>query len=337
MKKLCFLATAVVLTLGSVPPAASDGRAETAVRAPATPGVANTSGTLPNAARPLGWTGTVGTAQGPIGEVPECAPGCDRFDLTIALPADVWNESGGVQVAIRWTGQPFDNLRLYVYRDGALVAKSDGIISISQGVLLPEAANGLHHVYLAHDSDSPSSQINYEGLAEVEFDPKPFPVRRLIPELEVQPQANLSFVAGGFPFDEVSPDFPSCYKTEVEEDGAQLCLRFDRVFANTAEGALELRFKIPDGPGPPPATADVFQRLYWSDDPASFDDRPAGTVEYHSSHGHYHFVALGLSNLWSIDSEGHQIGTQPIRQRLLRKKFELVRAGDKVSFCLADT
>src|SRR5262245_59230996 len=96
------------------------------------------SGTLKNTVQTVQWSGAVARSAGHIGEVPECTPGCDRFDLTIDLPAGVWNlRPGGVQVAIRWNGSIFgDNLRLYVYRGSTLIAKSDGIIAISQGVLI---------------------------------------------------------------------------------------------------------------------------------------------------------------------------------------------------------
>lgn len=78
-------------------------------------------GVLKNTGQPLLWTGTVAAGGGPTGEVPECGPGCQRFDLTVDLPE-------GVQIAIRWTGVLFDNLRLYVYQGGVLQAKSERTI-----------------------------------------------------------------------------------------------------------------------------------------------------------------------------------------------------------------
>jgi hypothetical protein len=286
-------------------------------------------GVLKNAGQPLLWTGMVTAGSGPTGEVPECAPGCQRFDLTVDLP-------GGVQVAIRWTGVLYDNLRLYIYQGGVLKAKSDGIISIAQGVLIREPSNGLFQVYVAHDPDSPTATIPYEGLAEVEYDPLPNPPRRLLPDLEVRRQNNISFEASGFPFDETSPDYPSCYKTEVEEDGARLCLRFDQIFANTGEGAMDLRFRVPTGTTP--STVDVSQRIYSSSPSGLFEDRLAGQVEYHPAHLHYHFLSLGLSNLWAVDSNGNKSGTQPLRRYNLKRavQVDLARAGSKMGFCLAD-
>jgi hypothetical protein len=271
--------------------------------------------------------------------VPECAPGCDRFDLTVSLPGGVWNNKpGGVQIAIRWTGLVFgDNLRLYVYRNNSLIAKSDGIIAIAQGVLIPNAADGPLRIYVAYDPDSTTSPLKYDGLAEVEYDPSDKPVRRLLPDLEARAQRNLGFDPVGIFFDEVSTTFPSCYKSEVDEEGARLCLRFDQIFANTGEGPMELRFAVPKGTSPP--LASVYQRIYWSDSPTHFEDALAGEVEFHPTHGHYHFTSFGLSRLWAVNQSGAKVGASPLRQRAMKRTLpvQLVRSGKKVSFCLADT
>ena len=295
--------------------------------------------TLKTIARPVLWSGGVTRGAGHVGEVPECASGCDRFDLRLSLPNGVWNHKpGGVQVAIRWQGGIFgDNLRLFVYRGSSLVAKSDGIIAISQGVLIPQPDDGLLTVYVAYDPDSTSNPLAYEGLAEVEYDVRPHPTRQLLPDLEARPQRNLGFDPVGIFFDAVSPLFPTCYQSEVDEEGARLCLRFDQIFANTGEGAMELRFSVPTGTTPP--LTDVFQRLYWSDDPARFDERRAGQVEFHETHGHYHFTSFGVSRLFAATASGARTSAAPIRQRRTGRTvpLTLVRTARKVSFCLADT
>ncbi len=293
-------------------------------------------GVLRNAARPVTWTDMVRAGVNTAGP-PECAPGCDRFTVNVDLPPSVWaNRQGGLQVQIRWAAAaPFDNLRLYVYRRGALVARSDGIIAIAQGVLIPSAANGLYSIYVAHDPDSASESIAYDGLVEVEYEPRPFPARRLMPDLEARPQRNLSFDPVGIFFDEVSATNPTCYRSEVEEEGARTCLRFDQIFANVGEGAMELRFSVPRAA--PDGDHDVAQRLHWSD--GRFEDRLAGQVEFHPAHGHYHFASFGLSRLWRVDTSGRKIGAGPLREKSWRRRFDttLERVGRKVSFCLADT
>lgn len=299
--------------------------------------VTSAGGTLNNV-RPVLWSGAVSAGGGPTTDVPECAAGCERFDLLVDLPPGVWQQrAGGVQVAIRWAGRTLaDNLKLYVYRDGALVAKSDGIISTAQAVLIPSPENGLFQIYAAFDPDGAlSDTIAYDGLAEVEYAPNANPVRQLLPDLTVRPQRNLGFDPGGIFFDVVSAAHPSCYQSEVDEEGARLCLRFDQIFANIGEGTLQLRFAVPAGTTPPATTAT--QRLFWSDDPSRYDDRAAGTMEFHDVHGHYHFESFGVSSLWRVDEAGRPQGAQPLRARRHHPRHgEQVQGGRKVSFCLAD-
>ena len=297
------------------------------------------SGELKTVSIPVVWSGDVTRGVGHLGEVPECVNGCDRFDLQISLPNGAWNQkSGGVEVAIRWQGAFFgDNLKLFVYRGSSLIAKSDGIIAISQGVLIPQPEDGLLQVYVAYDPDSTSSPLAYEGLAEVEYDVNEHPTRALLPDLEARPQRNLGFDPVGIFFDAISTDFPTCYQSEVDEEDARLCLRFDQIFANTGQGAMELRFAVPTGTTPP--FADVLQRVYWSDDPAHVEDRVAGQVELHETHGHYHFTSFGVSRLFTATPAGTVASATPIRQRRTARTvpLELVRSARKVSFCLADT
>jgi hypothetical protein len=277
--------------------------------------------TLKNSGRPVLWSGSVTAGAGPTTEVPECEAGCQRFDLDVDLPDGVWNEkTGGVQIAIQWAGRTLaDNLKLYVYRDGSLVAKSDGIIATAQSVLVPAPANGPFRIYVAFDPDGAlSDTIAYEGLAEVEYVPNVTPVRQLLPDLTVRPQRNLSFDPGGIFFDEISSEHPSCYQSEVAEEGASLCLRFDQIFANSGAGPMELRFAVPTGTTPPTVMAS--QRIFWSD--GVTEDRVAGPVEFHDAHGHYHYESFGISSLWTVDANGRATG--------------LVRSGRKVSFCMAD-
>ena len=316
MKTRCMAFLFVVLTVG-LAPALARGSA------------------LNNVAQPVLWSGTVTAGAGPVAEVPECATGCARFDVNVNLPADTWHKPGGVQFAIRWPSRTLgDNLRMFVYRGGALIAKSDGIISTAQSVLVREPANGVFNVYVAHDPDSPNSSIDYEGLAEVEYDPKASPSRLLAPDLEVRPHRNLGFDPGGIFFDAISEAYPTCYQSEVDEEGAKTCLRFDQIFANVGDGPLELRFSVPTGTFPGAVTA--VQRRYFSDPNAAPLDDAVGAVEFHEVHGHYHFASFGISRLWSVDASKNKV--KVLREHKQTRMFEnaVVRNGRKVSFCLAD-
>src|SRR5947209_2104938 len=128
MKSLTSNAAADITARGQLQTKATRGFTRLAIAAsfglalsmPAYSGIAG-AGTLKNTAHAVSWTGSVGPEDAGVSEIPECAnTRCERFDLTVDLPGGVWdNKPGGVQVAVRWGGQAFDNLRLYVYRDGA--------------------------------------------------------------------------------------------------------------------------------------------------------------------------------------------------------------------------
>ncbi|MGH2658619.1 MAG: lysyl oxidase family protein [Actinomycetota bacterium] len=292
----------------------------------------NKGGTLKKRSHPVLWSGAVDGQAPPSGEVPECqAVSCDRFDLTLDLPNGVWDHKpGGLQVAIRWTAAVdpndaalTDNLLLYVYRDGTLVAASAGIISTAQSMLIPSASDGLYSIYVAFDPTSPSPVVEYEGLAEVEHGPKAKPLRRLLPDLASRPQRNVTFDTPPPIFFEQNPiPGESCHPSEKEEEEAQTCLRFDQVLANVGEGPLQLRFVLPHDPSS--TERDVLQRVFWSDDPAHFDQLQAGEWEFHPTHDHVHFTSFAVSNLWSSNELGEQLGPEP------------VTSGRKVSFCVVD-
>lgn len=295
---------------------------------------------LKNPIHAVKWSGTLSASGTPSGEVPECVTTpCDRFDLNVELPGGVWtNKPGGLQVALRWPIVSFgDNLKLYVYKGGALVAKSDGIISSAQSVLIPQAANGLYNVYVAFDTDSSAASIPFEALAEVEYAPKPQPARQLLPDLVARPQRNITFQTPEFDFFEPPPaPGDTCYDSEKDE-GAQTCLRFDQVFANEGEGPLELRFTVPQSA--PESARDIFQRIYRST--GGFDERVGGELEFHPVHQHYHYTGFGLSRLWASNAAGERVGASPVRARKLKAgsapEPQPAATGRKVSFCLADT
>ena len=119
------------------------------------------------------WSGTA-TTELPNGQQPTACTNlgvkCAEFDLTIELPNNTWEHSGGVQVAIRWATD--DNaLDLFVYRHDAptgadiQVGNSSGILAgISDSLLLRSAANGTYKVYVALDpSNSSDASASFEA------------------------------------------------------------------------------------------------------------------------------------------------------------------------------
>jgi len=302
-------------------------------------------GALTQRATPLFWKGRVGPEDAPRGGEPaECAAApCDRFRLKIDLPFNTFldpNRPGGVQVALRWFGNPaghtlppgipgccgeFDTLHLWIYKDGALVAASPGIIAVSQSAFIPEPENGWYDVWIAYDPEyNVAPAVEYEALAEVEYLPRIHPVSRLLPDLEFRSTERITFDTPSFPiFEPDPPPGSSCFLSEMEEDGARTCLRFDQIIANVGRGPVEIAYQVPAGtPSDPAAIFPVAQRIRESD--GAFVDRPGGTVEYHAVHGHYHYSSFANALLWTSDARGRRLGIEP------------VAAAHKVSFCMAD-
>jgi hypothetical protein len=302
-------------------------------------------GVLDQRSTPLFWKGRVGPRDAPRGgEAAECAEvPCDHFRLKIDLPQGTFrnpNRPGGVQVALRWFGNPgghtlppdvpgccgeFDTLHLWVYRDGELIAQSAGIIAVSQSAFIPEPDNGWYDIWIAYDPTyNVAPKVEYEALAEVEYLPRIQPAKPLLPDLVFRGTERITFDTPSFPiFEEDPPPGASCFDSEVEEDGAQTCLRFDQIIANRGAGPIEIAFDIPLGTEPVEGlTFPVMQRIYTSD--GSVGERPGGSVGFHAVHGHYHYSSFANALLWQSNSRGARLGSEP------------VRAAHKVSFCMAD-
>jgi hypothetical protein len=285
----------------------------------------------PNAGLPQFWTGTVFSNGPRIRDVPECRNfSCNHVLLKVSLPADLWQRRpGGLQIAIRFiNGTPDDNLGLVVYRNDVRIAASTATVGTAQSVVIPSAVNGNYQVYIvdgiAYGGTAPSPVITYEGLSQVVYDPPVLPIRDLLPDLVALPQQNMTFGPPFDIFDDAVPPGSSCHQSEIDEDRARTCLRFDQVLGNTGAGALDLRFDQPSGIVPVDGQQiPVNQRIYRSN--GTFTDVPAGYVHWHGIHHHYHFDGFAQSQLWAVDANGNRAGVAP------------VATGNKVSFCIATT
>jgi hypothetical protein len=189
-------------------------------------------------------------------------------------------------------------------------------------VLLPKAARD-YDVYVAYNPLIPEiaqPSLTFEGLAENENAPAVRPLRRMLPDLETLAPRVVSF---GHPepiFGDSAPDGSSCFSSEIDEQGARVCLRFGQRAANIGSGPVDVRWSVDE---------DVFednvravQRVYSSD--GSYAEQWAGSMIYHPVHSHYHFEDFSQSTLHVVSPSG------------LPKRASLA-AGRKNGFCMADT
>lgn len=284
--------------------------------APRARGADPPAGELTSARGEVRWEGAVGPMASPAR--PELCPvtGCDEFALTVALPARTWARPGGVQVGIRWADEAQD-LDLFVYDSSdTLIASSDGAFaSTAESVLIEGAANGTYRVIVS--PRLAQEELSYEGLAQVEYSPRPEPVRDLLPNLVSLPSRNFRFATGAYLFDP-GVSLGSCYPEEMIEAGARRCMRFDQIIANLGDGPFELRYRMDTIATEP----NLIQRIYRSD--GTYREREADTYEFHPAHAHFHYENFAFSRLWRSDERGRKLGSKPVVE------------GDKNGFCMID-
>lgn len=262
------------------------------------------------------WSGQFGPA-GVVASLPaSCAvTDCDEVFLDLLLQRDEPGDRG-LQVGLRWPDEAQD-LDLYVYGpDGQLAAQSAGFYaSTAESVLIPRPANGRYRILVVPRE---TTDLSYEGVAQMEPGLRTTPTRDLLPDLIALPPRNATFGAGSYLLAAPSLSPTGCYPEEMVEDGARRCLRFDQILANVGEGAFELRYDI-TGDG---IDRSLNQRVYRSD--GTWSDRSAGSYDFHATHAHFHYRDFAVSKLWASDEHGRRLGDEP------------VKVGQKNGFCVID-
>jgi len=152
-----------------------------------------------------------------------------------------------------------------------------------------------------------------------------------LPDMQSRPQRNVTFDVPPPIFFEAGVPTTNCFPSEINEEGARLCLRFDQVLANTGEGPLEFRFLLPADPMSQP-TGPIVQRVYQSD--GSVTSRTGGTWQFHPTHQHFHYTGFALSRLFAVDASGKK-GASAVRARRHRVGSP-ASTSRKVSFCIVD-
>ncbi|MEU4745695.1 hypothetical protein AB0G02_35245, partial [Actinosynnema sp. NPDC023658] len=283
-------------------------------------------GVVVDSDRSAAWHGWVVRDDPRVRDVPECRPvGCDRVEVAVRLPSRLRDRAGGVELAIRTVvATPDDSLGFAVYRAGRRVALADAQIGTSRSVWLPKLT-AHYTVYVFRNPFRPelaSSTVRYEGTVENE-DSRVEPVPRdLLPDLEALPQRFATFDTPPPFFGDSAEPGSSCFRSEVDERDARLCLRFGQAMVNTGDGPVDVRYRAPAGERPDEVPG--AQRIHRSD--GTFTDVPSvGVLRYHPIHSHYHFEDFSVSELWAVDAAGRPTGTEP------------AATGKKNGFCMADT
>ncbi|MEV6872938.1 lysyl oxidase family protein [Amycolatopsis sp. NPDC051128] len=291
----------------------------------APPAVAGERGVVVRSDRPEFWRGQVLLKDPRTRDVPECRQnGCDRAEVEVRLPARLRNTPGGVELAIRTVGAtPDDSLGFAVYRGNRRVALADAQLGAARSVWLPKT-DARYTVYVfanPYVPETASPSVRYEGLAENETVERRGS-QELVPDLEALPQRLVTFdTPPPFGGDIAAPG-ASCFRSEVEDQGAKRCLRFGQAMANVGDGPVEVRFSMPTGQRPPEVVGS--QRIHRAD--GTFTDIPSvGVMHYHPIHQHYHFEDFSVSQLWAADATGAPTGSGP------------AASGKKNGFCMADS
>ena len=229
-------------------------------------------GILRNAANPLFWEGRVGPEDAPKGGEPvECAgrplrslPSEDRFAVRhLPQPESAGRRAGGAPM-VRQSRRAHaaagrarllrrvrhaSSVDLQGRRAGRRVRRNHRGLTVG---IHPRARQRLVRRL---DRLRPELQrraggrVRSAGRGRIPAAIRP--VKRLLPDLTFHGTERISFDTPSFPIFEPDPaPGSSCFDSEMAEDGARTCLRFDQIIANRGAGPVEIGFKVPTGATP---------------------------------------------------------------------------------------
>ena len=267
-------------------------------------------------------------------------PSCDDTSFTWTFDLD--EEAPRLRVDFDYPYRQDDHELVVVTPTGETFDRASSN-TYSHGVVVPDAPVGEYEVTLTVIRTAGSTVRLRAGIV-----PPDEPEGALLPNLRVTPPfelgfaapinpANSTFIAG----DDQNPgvivgDEPlySCTVDEVQEAADPTrypldeltvlteCLRFTAGPHNVGEGHLDLRFPIVTRltGGDFDRIEEMTQIIHHSD--GSTTERPAGSYEYHVTHGHYHYLDILYYELLAIDPDTNALVD--------------VGVGHKSGFCPAD-
>lgn len=135
----------------------------------------------------------------------------------------------------------------------------------------------------------------------------------LLPDLQVTPPYEFTFVAPANPLNADAPDSVnpplqvgalaplSCTPDEMIQDHLTRCLRFTTGPRDAGPGPLEIDYNPVGGALGVKAPGPAFQRVYYSDGTSFL--RPAGSFQFHATHGHYHYLDFLGFQLFKVGAD----------------------------------
>lgn len=271
---------------------------------------------------------------------PSAPPSCsdERRGWTVEVAAL------GAGLRVDWD-QPYrqDSFRLTVSGPDGARASTESVGSLSDGVSFAEPAAGTWTITLTPQRTAGT----VVRLRAALLGPAPTPEGELLPNLRVMPPFEFGFVAPANPTNSVfladdhhNPGVEaggrrpvSCTADEVQEAADPSrnpsptvlvrCLRFTAGPQNAGDGHLDLRFPILDRAQHDRDRLVEMTQVVHHAERSLQRERPAGTYEYHATHGHYHYADILTYELFAV-RDASVDGLDP------------VGAGHKSGFCPAD-
>ena len=237
---------------------------------------------------------------------PLCALGQPCFEFTLGVTETI----PGARLRIAYdTSMRDDNFELTVIDpSGAETTRTNGN-QYSLEVFFPNPATGLWTLRLVPYSAEDAPLRLRAKLESETYVPTPDADGRLLPNLRVIRMWEFGFVApanplnGLFPPDDLNPPLSaagvapiSCAADETLDDGATRCLRYSFGLANVGDGVFDIRWT---GERTDVETHDMFQCVERGD--GATETRPAGSGEFHTTHGHWHYEDVVYHELFRVD------------------------------------
>jgi hypothetical protein len=262
---------------------------------------------------------------------PCVADNCERTRFTI-------NATGTpppLVVAIQWEQQDEDYGTVNQYLGEARLHMDLWVTDLATGKVFDGIESG-HYASVASLDSIHSGEYevtvqaiwgrgSYQGAVTPQAaPPSKSPARDLLPDLVMLSPAHLQvahpLVGEASPVLTAAGD-RGCGPDETVDAQAMRCLRFASSVGNAGEGTFETHLSYDQATSSFTSGGQWTQRVFRTD--GSFHDEPVGAAQYHAVHGHFHFLGMAQTSVYTYDLETHERGDK-------------VAQGGKTGFCFID-